>query len=141
MEAPNYIKKYDQLTDFSPLEELLTQLVKEKKAFFFYASSNHDETGKSWCDDCDSARPFIDRGLKLFSNENTVPFIYCSVDRDTWRNQSNFYRTHNYLKLKSVPTLIYFDKGVEFGRLVEANLLNDEAIKDFFTHPSEAKLC
>ncbi len=135
MEVPKCVQKFDQLTDFKPLEELIAKLVSEKKTFFFYAASNHDANGKSWCDDCDNSKPFIEEGLKLFGSQDTVPFIYCSVDRDTWRNQSNFYRTYKSLNLKCVPTLVYFDKGVEMGRLVESELIIKDAVNDFFTSP------
>ena len=134
MEVPKCIKEFNELTDFLPLEEYIVELIRNKKTFFVYVASNHT-SGKSWCSDCDNAYPYIQNGLKLFGSQETVPFINCTVDRDTWRNQSNYYRTHNKLKLKSVPTLIYFDGGVEFGRLVEGELLNDEAIKEFFTNP------
>ncbi len=135
MELPKFIKRFDRLVDYTPLETLLIQLIKDKKTFFFYGASNADQAGKSWCPDCDNAKPFIEKGLKLFLNQDTIPFIHCSVDRDTWRNKSNFYRTNKRLSLKSVPTLIYFEKGVEFGRLVESELCSEDAIKDFFTSP------
>jgi len=135
MEVVKFIRVFNQITDFKPLEELITQLISEKRTFFVYAASLHDETGKSWCDDCDNAKPYIEKGLKYLENQEKVLFLNCVVDRDTWRNKENFYRTHKKLSLKSVPTLVYFDKGVEFGRLQEAEICNDDAIKDFFTNP------
>ena len=83
--------------------------------------------------------PFLEKGLKILetqdSNSSSL-FLYCLIERDYWKSKDNFYRTNNKLKLKCIPTLIYFENGVEIGRLQEDELCSNEAIKEIFASPS-----
>ena len=41
------------------------------------------------------------------------------------------YRNDKILKMKRIPTIIYFSQGVEMGRLVEGDMASQENIDSF----------
>eukprot|EP00058_Branchiostoma_floridae_P009365 XP_002594853.1 hypothetical protein BRAFLDRAFT_124440 [Branchiostoma floridae] len=88
------------------LSAFLEAVEKHKgKTIFALFTGSHDAQGKSWCPDCVAADPVVEKCVKG-APEDAV-FITCSVgDRATWKDQKNDFRTHDKLKLTSVPTLM-----------------------------------
>jgi thiol-disulfide isomerase/thioredoxin len=104
-------------------------LIKDKQSFFAYFHGAYDnETNKSWCSDCDVAKPIIDEILP----SSKVPVIKLPiVDVKEWKKPDYEYRINPKVKLSKVPTLIYYDNGVEFGRLTEGELFDKQNVSDF----------
>ena len=113
----------------------LFSLFEQKKTFFLYChgSYNDETTGISWCSDCDKTRPVIEEQLKkLIGNEKAL-FVKLPVDtKEEWANQAHLYRTHKKLKMKGVPTLVFYFQGEEFGRFVELDIMDKQVIGEFF---------
>ena len=114
----------------SDFHSIIEKHLKEKHNFLVYLFGDHDAQGRSWCPDCEIAQPFVENVLpKIYENESKkeVYFINISVGiikRDIYRNDK-------ILKMKRIPTIIYFSKGVEFGRLVEGDMAAQENIDEF----------
>merc|ERR1712032_166971 len=112
----------------------LISLFEQKKTFFLYChGAYNEESGMSWCSDCDKTRPVIEKQLeKLIGNEKAL-FVKLPVDtKEEWANQQHLYRTHKKLKMKGVPTLCFYYQGEEFGRFVELEIMDSEVIGNFF---------
>ena len=46
-------------------------------------------------------------------------------------NQKEIYRNDPIVRMKRIPTLIYFSKGVEMGRIIEKEMATQENIDSF----------
>ena len=109
---------------------IIKDYLKQKKDFIVYIYGDHDKNGKSWCPDCIIAEPFVDNAIKKIGkleSQKEVYFINISVgiyNRDIYRNDK-------ILKMKRIPTIIYFSQGVEMGRLVEGDMASQENIDAF----------
>ncbi len=115
-------------------EEKLEFLLNEKKTFFLYCYGSYNEnTGSSWCSDCDLCKPAIDEQLKkLIGNEKAL-FVKLPVEtKQEWSNKEHLYRTHKKLMIKGVPTLVFYFEGIEHGRFQELDILNEKVFPDFF---------
>ena len=112
----------------------LQALFDEKKTFFLYCHGSYDEnTGSSWCSDCDKTRPVIEEQLKKLNGNEKALFVKLPVDtKQEWSNQQHLYRTHKKLMMKGVPTLVFYSQGEEFGRFVELDIMDKDVINDFF---------
>ena len=122
--------KYWIITTPSNFNQILKDHLKDKKDFLVYLYGDHDAQGRSWCPDCVIAQPFVDNVLpRILENESKkeVYFINISVGM----KQREIYRNDKILKLRRIPTLIYFSKGVEMGRLVEDDMASQENIDSF----------
>ena len=122
--------KYWIITTPSNFNQILKDHLKDKKDFLVYLYGDHDAQGRSWCPDCVIAQPFVDNVLpRILENESKkeVYFINISVSM----KQREIYRNDKILKLRRIPTLIYFSKGVEMGRLVEDDMASQENIDSF----------
>lgn len=95
----------------------------DKKVFVMFSGAIDKATGKSWCPDCVTYGPVVDKVMSEVEDENVV-YIYCSVGgRDYWKNQSNEFRTDPKMKLAGVPTLMVW--GNPAIKLVEDNIATD----------------
>ena len=122
--------KYWIITTPSNFNQILKDHLKDKKDFLVYLYGAHDAQGRSWCPDCVIAQPFVDNVLpRILENESKkeVYFINISVGM----KQREIYRNDKIIKMKRIPTLIYFSKGVEMGRLVEGDMASQENIDSF----------
>ncbi|KAK7478253.1 hypothetical protein BaRGS_00030511 [Batillaria attramentaria] len=100
---------------------------KGQKIFALFSGSK-DASGGSWCPDCVTADPVIERNVKT-APENAV-FIHCGVgERAFWKDQSNIFRTDPKLKLKCVPTLLKLGTP---QRLEEGQCADDNLVQMFF---------
>merc|ERR1712227_13456 len=90
------------------------------KPVFVLFSGSKDKDGVSWCPDCVTADPVIEEHIKIV--EYDFVFIHCGVgERAYWKDQSNIFRTHQKLRLKSVPTLIKWGTSMRLEEMQCAN--------------------
>ncbi len=124
-----------------PLNEFegaFNQMIANKETFLAYFYGGYDENGVSWCSDCVTSKPNIDEASKLLEGQEKVNMIRLSVDdRLEWKKPDFVLRTMPKLKLDKVPTLFFFQDGVEFARLFEDQLFDLENVKEFFQQALE----
>jgi len=102
------------------LEAVLKTL--QGQTVFILYSGSLDDSGKSWCADCNTAEPAIKAGMPFVPANAT--FIHAYVgDRETWKNPTNPFRK---LGIKCVQTL---EKWGEDKRLEEAQCADIELLK------------
>jgi thiol-disulfide isomerase/thioredoxin len=106
-----------------------TKLIENKESFlaYFHGAYNTDG-GKSWCSDCDIAKPIID---KILPEAKVSVYKFPIQESKEWKRQDYEYRINPKVKLSKVPTLIYYEKGIEFGRLTEEELFNADTVNEF----------
>jgi len=129
-EIPKYQnERFIDLTQYNYKSKLL-QLIDERKTFFLFIFGSHDYTGKSWCSDCNTAKPLVEQGKRLIENkkyEKEVYFLSIPIDKIYKED----FRDDPFIQLERVPTLILFENGVEKGRLVENDLFSYSTIREF----------
>ena len=122
--------KYWIETTKSNFGTIVKDYLKEKKDFIVYIYGDHDEQGRSWCPDCVISEPLVEKVLpkiKEMESQKEIYFINVSVAF----NNREVYRNDKIIKMKRIPTLIYFSKGVEMERLVEGEMATQENIDAF----------
>ena len=65
--------------------------------------------------------------IKEYESQKEVYFINISVEMFN----REIYRNDKIIKMKRIPTIIYFSQGVEMGRLVEGDMASQENIDAF----------
>ena len=108
----------------------LKELLYKRKTFFVFIHGSNDYSGKSWCSDCNIAKPNIDQGknlIKIKKDEKEVYFLSIPIEKIYTED----FRDDPYIQLERVPTLILFDNGVEKGRLIENDLFSYLRIREF----------
>jgi thiol-disulfide isomerase/thioredoxin len=130
-------KSFLKIISLSEFEVSFNELLNNKANFFGYFYGSYDTEGWSWCGDCNISKPVIEEASKLLENQDKVLLVKFPIERSDWKNSSFVYRVHPKLKLEKVPTLIYFQSGVEFGRLVEEELADSSNVKEFFQQSLE----
>ena len=129
-EIPKYQnERFIDLTQYNYKSKLL-QLIDERKTFFLFIFGSHDYTGKSWCSDCNTAKPLVEQGKRLIENkkyEKEVYFLSIPIDKIYKED----FRDDPFIQLERVPTLILFENGIEKGRLVENDLFSYSTIREF----------
>ena len=126
-------KKYLQIINFSDFESVFKTLIDNKKTFLAYFYGDYNNNGISWCGDCNDSKPIVEEASNLLKEKTEVVFYKFPIEQSSWRDKSFLYRTHQKLKLTNVPTMILFQKGSEFTRLVEGQLNDIENVKDLFS--------
>ena len=122
--------KYWIKTTESNFNSIVKEYLQQKKNFIVYIYGDRDAQGKSWCPDCVIAEPFVENALpriKELESQKEVYFINIGVSSD----KKALYKNDKIIKMKRIPTLIYFSNGVEMGRIVEGDLASQENIDDF----------
>ena len=125
-------KQNVQTVNYADFETIFPSLIETQKTFYAYFYGGYDQNGISWCGDCNTSKPNVDEGTKILNNQNSIILYRFPLEAATWRDKSCLYRTHPKLKLTNIPTLILFQKGVEFTRLVEGQLNDKENVMDIF---------
>lgn len=126
METKNNFEITLNLDNF---EETIQKLVNEKKNFIAYMYGSKKD-GKSWCPDCELAEPFV---LKMIpyviemESKKEVYFVHLPMDRD----KRQPYKDNKTLNAQRVPTLAYYFKGKEMGRIVEGEMDSLEKVEGF----------
>ena len=128
MNTTSYLKTI-ALKDF---EATFNDLIASKSSFFGYFYGGYDHNGESWCSDCVISKPIIEEASKILEGQSKVQMLKFPVDdKFEWRKPEFIFRTHSKVKLDRVPTLIYYNEGVEFGRLIEGELFEKANVDEF----------
>jgi thiol-disulfide isomerase/thioredoxin len=98
---------------------------------FLFFGSEDPTTGASWCPDCVIADPVLRRACTSLRPD--LVLYECPVGpRSAWKNQPEHpFRLHPTLRLARIPTLIFLERGMERGRLVEADCAKGEVVEAF----------
>ena len=135
MNSYNSLLKTVSLKDF---ETTFGELVSNKSNFFGYFYGGYDENGNSWCSDCVTSKPIIEEASKVLEGQSKVQFYKFPVDEvREWKRPDFIFRVHPKIKLSKVPTLIYYNNGVEFGRLTEGELFDKANVLEFIKQSLE----
>ena len=111
-------------------DDQFEKLINDKTSFIAYFHGGYnEETGSSWCSDCDIAKPIINKVIEHF--QNIKVFKFTIKESKDWKKPDYKYRIHPKVKLAKVPTLIYYEKGIEFGRMIEEELFNKDNVFEF----------
>jgi thiol-disulfide isomerase/thioredoxin len=123
-------KSHVKIINFADFDKVFNPLIEGKKTFYAYFYGDYDADGKSWCGDCNTAKPNVIEAEKFLEGQSDVIFYRFPIEQTSWKDKSFYYRIHPKLKLTNVPTLIFFKKGAEFARLVEGQLNDSENVND-----------
>jgi len=81
--------------------------------YVLFTGAENEETGESWCPDCVTADPVLEKAVNEFQ-EREILVVKCPVIRSEYKNNSAYaYRRHKGIRLRCVPT---------FGRWVNHRL-------------------
>jgi hypothetical protein len=134
----NSAKSFVRNIALHEFEQSFGELIQNKSNFFAYFYGGYDQNGVSWCSDCVISKPNIEEASKALEEAGNVFLVKLPIDdRVEWKKPEFVYRTHEKVKVTRVPTLIYYHKGIEFGRLVEDQLYDLENVKEFFNQSLE----
>ena len=114
----------------------LREILQDKKSFFICIYGTHDYTGKSWCSDCNIAMPIIEEAKNIIKDkkyEKDIYFINIPIDKINM----DYLRDDLVIQLERVPTLIYFENGLEKNRLIENELFSYHTVKNFILQAYE----
>ena len=114
----------------------LREIIEDRKTFFIFIFGTHDNTGKSWCSDCNIAMPNIEEAkniIKNKKNEKEIYFISLPIDKINM----DYLNNDPIIILERVPTLIYFENGKEKKRLIEGDLFSKQIVNNFILQPYE----
>ena len=90
----------------------------------------HDMRGQSWCSDCEIAQPFINNIKPIIAKNEQYKEIFF-VNIPIPREKRKLYSSNKILKMVHVPTLIYFQKGREVGRILENQIFSQFQVTSF----------
>ena len=114
----------------SNFHEIINEHIKKGDNFLVYLYGEHDAQGRSWCPDCEIAQPFVEKIIpKIIEKESDKKVYFINISVGMLKR--DIYRNDKILKMKRIPTLIYFSKGREYGRLVEGDMAAQENIEEF----------
>ena len=108
----------------------IKDLILKQKNFFAFMYGKHDIRGKSWCPDCDIAEPFMNNVKPLIAKNEQIKEVYF-VNISIPRDKKKLYQENKILKMRHVPTLIYFEKGKEISRLTENQMFSQYQVTSF----------
>ena len=131
----NYLSSNERVDDkFIKLniynyQRKIREMIQKRKTFFIFIYGSHDYTGQSWCSDCNTAMPNVEQVKNKIRNNNDreIYFIDIPIDKINMKDLAN----DGIIQLERVPTLIYFDYGMERDRLVETELFSYQAVNNF----------
>ena len=112
----------------------IREMVIGRKTFFIFIYGSHDYTGKSWCSDCNIARPIVEESKNIIKDkkyEKEVYFINIPIDKINMVDL----KYDSIIQLEGVPTLIYIENGREKNRLVENDLFSYQNVNSFILQP------
>ena len=104
--------------------------LRERKTLFVVIYGTHDYTGKSWCSDCNIAMPNIEEAKNIIKNrtyDKEVYFIDIPIDKINMKDLNE----DPIIQLERVPTLIFFENGIERNRLIENELFSSQNVHNF----------
>ena len=86
--------------------------------------------GQSWCSDCRYVETFMDRVKQTVNsrqNEKEIYFVEIPIDKD----KKFYYNQNPITNMIRVPTLAYFQNGVEIRRIMENEMFSQYTINKF----------
>jgi thiol-disulfide isomerase/thioredoxin len=100
-------------------------------ALYLFFGSEDPSTGESWCPDCVIADPVLRRACTSLRPD--LVLHECPVgQRSAWKNQPEHpFRLHPSLRIARIPTLVFIERGMERGRLVEADCAKADVVEAF----------
>ena len=114
----------------SNFHEIINENIKTQKNFLVYLYGEHDAQGRSWCPDCVISEPFVEKAKsKIMKNESKKEIYF--IDISVSQKQKDIYRNDKIIKMKRIPTIIYFSNGVEMERIVEGEMDSQEKVDAF----------
>ena len=138
-EVPSYNNdRFLNLTQYNYKPKLL-DFIRQRRTFFVHIFGSHDYTGQSWCSDCNIAKPIVEQGKKIIDNkryEKEIYFLSIPIDKIYMED----FRDDPYIQLERVPTLIFFENGIEKGKLIENDLFSYSRVRDFILQAYEPGL-
>ena len=108
----------------------IRELIQQRKTFFVYLYGSRDYTGQSWCSDCNIARPNVEQAKNIIKNkkfEKDLSFVDIPIEKIYMDD----FKDDQIIKLERVPTLIYYENGIERGRLIENDLFSYQSVSNF----------
>ncbi|CAJ0959282.1 unnamed protein product, partial [Mesorhabditis belari] len=113
--------------------EALNEIIEKTDGKIFVLYTGSKVNGVSWCPDCVTAEPVIDKVLSSPSiSDLDATFITCLVgQRDYWKNPECPFRTDPRIKINCIPTLAEW--GNKVRRLLDSQLTNEHLIQDLLT--------
>ena len=108
----------------------IRDMIQQRKSFFLYLYGSHDYTGQSWCSDCNIARPHVEEAKKIIKNKRYEKEMYF-VNIPIEKIYMDDFKDDPIIQLERVPTLIYYENGLERERLIENDLFSYQSIRDF----------
>ena len=112
---------------------LLIGTAAKETALYVFFGSEDPLTGESWCPDCVTADPILRRACTTLRPD--LVLYECPVGaRSSWKNQpDHVFRVHPTIRLARIPTLLFFENGLERGRLVEVDCAQPAVVEAFIT--------
>ncbi|KAK1638474.1 hypothetical protein BDP81DRAFT_371946 [Colletotrichum phormii] len=98
--------------------------------FITFTTSDHPDTGESWCPDFRAALPHI---IAAFSPLSTPEMAFVEVGQrpEIWRVPTNVFRTK--WNVNNVPTIVRYELSdgevKETARLVEGEILDEKRLR------------
>ena len=125
----------DSFKTFDTVEGLMAEFdalsKKEDRYIVLLSGSTDASTGMSWCDDCDAAKPAIEKLMQ--ENGGKYPAIKGTVERADWRGVATHpYKVHPLLKAAGVPTLLLFAGTEELLRADDLEHFGNEDMMAMF---------
>ena len=108
----------------------IREMVQQRKTFFLYVYGSRDYTGQSWCSDCNIARPNVEQAKNIIKNkkfEKDLSFVDIPIEKIYMDDLKD----DQIIRLERVPTLIYYENGIERGRLIENDLFSYQSVSNF----------
>ena len=108
----------------------IREMIQQRKSFFIYLYGSRDYTGQSWCSDCNIAKPNVEQAKNIIKNKKFEKDLYF-VDIPIDKIYMDDVKEDQIINLERVPTLIYYENGIERGRLVENDLFSYQSVSNF----------
>jgi hypothetical protein len=86
--------------------------------------------GESWCSDCRYVETFMGRVKQTINSrqgQKEILFVEIPIDKD---KKFEFHQ-NPITRMNRVPTLAYFENGVEMGRILENEMFSQYSINKF----------
>jgi len=104
----------------------LAEVKSAKPDLVLFTGAKNPETGVSWCPDCVTADPVIEKFIQDKKYKDFT-LVKCHIGRPEWKSAENIFKNDKTLKLTSVPTLLIWEDNKK--RLIEGQLLKKDMIE------------
>ena len=86
--------------------------------------------GESWCSDCRYVETFmgnVKQTINSRQGQKEIYFVEIPIDKD---KKFEFHQ-NPITRMDRVPTLVYFENGVEMGRILENQMFSQYSVNKF----------